>query len=98
MTKLRALIAAGIVLGATALSTLPANAAYCYYEYLLGWLGQLRLRLGLLLSGPTEPRAPPPDEAVPKGTAFRCERRRVLFRAECSAHFERQCLDRKRFR
>jgi len=38
MTKLRALVAAGIVLGATALSTLPANAGACYYEwYVDGW-------------------------------------------------------------
>jgi hypothetical protein len=33
MTKFRALIAAGVILGATALSTLPASAAVCYYEY-----------------------------------------------------------------
>ena len=33
MTKLRTLIAAGILFGATALSTVPASAAYCYYEY-----------------------------------------------------------------
>lgn len=38
MTKLRALLATGIVLGATALSTIPASAAYCYYEYYWdGW-------------------------------------------------------------
>jgi hypothetical protein len=37
-TKLRALIAAGIILGTTALSTLPASASYCYYEwYVDGW-------------------------------------------------------------
>jgi len=38
MTKLRALIAAGIVLGTTTLATLPASASTCYYElYWDGW-------------------------------------------------------------